>query len=249
MVSLSLEGPQRCQRRQGESKRRGLRFGEETATELLLLDLAELFPGNVEVVPFNPGEESRIGTDWAWAFVGPDGQWCQGMLVQAKRLDVEEREYPEPYHQAPAKNSQPSVARLDRLIGNGRRLGLPPVYAFYNHLNAPERVPSGKCASPRLTSQSVPESWGIAEASAFDVRNNEPDKRHDCHGEHSLPLHCLLRSGGGDRQGAMGSAGAVAAALSKLFQGPGGDGRASPGRGSAVAGDTSPARRLRGWAA
>ena len=86
--------------RRGEAKRHGLRFGEETATELFHLDLAELFPGNVKIVPFNRREEGRIGADWAWAFVGPDGQWCQGMLVQAKRLDDEEREYPELYYQA-----------------------------------------------------------------------------------------------------------------------------------------------------
>ena len=210
-------------RRRGVAKRHGLGFNEETATEVFLLDLSEQFPGTVKVVPFNRREEGRIGADWAWAFVGPDGQWCQGMLVQAKRLDDEEREYPELYYQAPAKGSQPSVSQLDRLIGNGRRLALPPVYAFYNHLSAPGRVPSRKCGTLRLIWQSLPESWGIAVASAFDVRNNKPDKRFDCHREHSLPLHCLLCSGGRGRQGAMGSAGAAAAALSRLFEGPDGD--------------------------
>ena len=114
--------------------RHGLGFNEETATEVFLLDLSEQFPGTVKVVPFNRREEGRIGADWAWAFVGPDGQWSQSMLVQAKRLDNEDREYAELYYRAPAKGSQPSIAQLDRLIDNGRRLGLPPAYAFYNHL-------------------------------------------------------------------------------------------------------------------
>ena len=181
-------------RLRGEAKRHGLRFNEESATEVFLLDLASQFPGNVKIVPFNRREEGRIGADWAWAFVGPDGQWCQGMLVQAKRLDDDDREYPELFYRPPAKGSQPPIAQLDRLIDNGRRLGLPPVFALYNHLSAPGRVPRGKCGSLRLISQSLPESRGIAVASAFEVRNSKPDKRYDCHREHSLPLHCLLCS-------------------------------------------------------
>ena len=69
-------------RRRGLAKRHGLGFNEETASEMFLLDLAERFPGEVTIVPFTRREEARIGADWAWAFVGPDGQWCQGMLVR-----------------------------------------------------------------------------------------------------------------------------------------------------------------------
>ncbi len=150
------------------------------------------------------------------------------MLVQAKRLDNEDREYAELYYRAPAKGSQPSIAQLDRLIDNGRRLGLPPVYAVYNHLSDPRRVPRETCGSLRLISQPVPESWGIAIASAFEVRNSKPDKTYERHRDHSLPLHCLLCSGGRGRQTAMGSAAAAAAALSKLFEGTVGDDAAGP---------------------
>ena len=132
-------------RLRNEAKRHGLRFNEKSATEVFLLDLASQFPGNAKIVPFNRREEGRIGADWAWAFVGPDGQWCQGMLVQAKRLDDGDREYAELFYRPPAKGSHPSIAQIDRLIDNGRRLGLPPVFALYNHLSAPERVPSGRC--------------------------------------------------------------------------------------------------------
>lgn len=215
-------------RRRGAAKRHGLGFNEETATEVFLLDLAEQFPGTVKIVPFNRREEGRIGADWAWAFVGPDGQWCQGMLVQAKRLDDADREYAKLYYRAPAKGSQPSITQIDRLIDNGRRYGLPPVYAFYNHLSDPRRVPRDTCGSLRLISQSVPECWGIAIASAFGVRNSKPDKRYERHRDHSLPLHCLLCSGGSGRRRAMGSAGAVAAALSRLFEGTLGDDEAGP---------------------
>ena len=224
LLSLSVN----IWRRLGKAKYHGLRFGEETATELFLLDLAELFPGNVKVVPFNRREEGRIGADWAWVFIGPDGQSWQGMLVQAKRLDDKECEYPELYYVPPAKGPQPSVPQLDRLIDSGRRYGLPPVYVFYNHLSTPGRVPNERCGSLRMISQSMPESWGIAVASALDVRNNKPDKRYDRHREHSLPLHCLLCSEGRGRQSSMGSADAAAAALTRLFDRTGGDDKVEP---------------------
>ena len=210
-------------RRRGKAKRYGLAFNEESATEVFLLDLAEQFPGKVTIVPFNRGQEGEIGADWAWAFVGPDGHRCQSMLVQAKRLDDQDQEYPELFYRPRAKDSQPSITQLDRLIDNGRRLGIPPVYAFYNHLSDPLRVPRDQCGSLRLVSQSLPESWGIAFTSAFEVRNSKPDKSYNCHRAHSLPLHCLLCSGGSGCRVAMGSAGAAAAALSRLFRGTGGD--------------------------
>ena len=215
-------------RRRGLAKRHGLGFNEETASEMFLLDLAERFPGEVTIVPFTRREEARIGADWAWAFVGPDGQWCQGMLVQAKRLDDRDREYPELYYRTPAKGAQPSVAQLDRLIDNATRLGLPPVYALYNHLSDPGRLPHGACGSLGLVSLPVPESWGIALASAFAVRAARPNRGYERHRDHSLPLHCLLCSGGRGRRGEMGSAGAAAGGLSMLFAAAGADAAGDP---------------------
>lgn len=206
-------------RRRGTAKAAGLMFNEPTVTEVFLLDLVEVFPGKVSIIPFNSKRESQIGADWAWAFIGPDGRSCQGLLVQAKRLDDHDREYSELYYQGRSSGSTSSVPQLDRLIASANRFRLPPVYAFYNHLNDPSRIPRSSCGTLGLIRSSLLESWGVAVASAINVRKAKPDKTYDCHRHHSRPLHCLLCSRGTGQQYAMGSAGAAAAALSTLFEG------------------------------
>ena len=218
-------------RRRGRAKRHGLlRYNEETASEIFLLDLAIRFPGGATIVPFSRRQEAETGADWAWAFVSSDGKWSQGMLVQAKRLDDQDRKYPGLYYRTPATGSRPSVAQLDRLIEKAASLDLPPVYALYNHLRDPGRLPQGVCGSLRQASLPMPESWGIALASAFAVRAARPDKSYERHREHSLPLHCLLCSGGSGHQGEKGSAGAAARGLRMLFAMAGADVDGDPDR-------------------
>ena len=176
------------------------------------------FPGNVKIIPFNRNQEAGIGADWAWAFVGPD-EHCQGMLVQAKRLDDGDRYYNELYYTPRSRGSASAVSQIDRLIANAKRLKLPPVYAFYNHLYDATRLPCGSCGTLRLMRSSSPDSWGVAIASAINVRNSRPNKTFDHHRCHSRPFHCLLCSLGTGRQHALGSAGAAAAGLSALFEG------------------------------
>ena len=147
--------------RRGAAKRSGLSYNEPTVTEVFLLDLVEFFPGNVSIIPFTPKRESQVGADWAWAFVGPDGISCQSLLVQAKRLDDQDREYSELYYRGRSSGPKPSVSQLDTLIASAQRYGLPPVYAFYNHLSDPRRVPRNSCRTLGLTRSSIPESWAF----------------------------------------------------------------------------------------
>lgn len=205
--------------RRGAAKAAGLKFNEPTVTEVFLLDLSTMFPGEVSIIPFSPYRESQIGADWAWAFIGPDGRSCQALLVQSKRLDDHDRQYPGLYYRRRSSRSRPSVSQLDTLIASANRYRLPPVCVFYNHLSDPGRVPRYSCQTLGLIQSSIAESWGVAIASAINVRKAKPDKTYDCHRHHSRPLHCLLCSRGTGQQNDKGSAGAAAAALSALFEG------------------------------
>lgn len=188
----------------GSAKSYGLTFGEETSTDILLLNLAENFPGDIQIVTFTKRTgEPRTGADWAWGFVGPGGHF-QGMLVQAKRLDDNEKKYSKMYYKS----------QLNTLITTAKRLRVPPLFAFYNHLNDIRLVPSDRCCSMVLP---CAESWGITIASAFKVRSVKPDKTFDTHKKHSIPLHCLLCSGISGQQRRQGSAGYAALVLSRMF--------------------------------
>ena len=206
-------------KRRCAAKLSGLPYNEETVTEGLLLDLHIHLPGNVLIVPFTKRREARIGADWAWAFVGRDGRSNQGMLVQAKRLYGDDRNYGELYKKTRLRGESHSKLQVDRLIERAKRYRLPPVYAFYNHLDDPNRIPRFTCGTLGGLYWHCPESWGVSLASAIEVQRARPDKSFDRHKCHSMPLHCLLCSGGSGQQGAMGSPGEAAAALSRLFTG------------------------------
>ena len=200
----------------GAAKRTGLHFNEETATELLLLGLESSYPGNVTIVPFNKTVESATGADWAWAFVDSDGVSCQRMLVQAKRLDDADKRYRQLRHKQNHPKRGSMASQMDQLIDTGRRLGLPPVYAFYNHLDDPCRLVN-TCGSLGHSTSAHAGSWGVTLASALTVRDAMPNDTFDRHRHHSRPLHCLLCTLGTGDHAQAGLAQTVSTALTELF--------------------------------
>jgi len=204
-----------------DAKASGLAYNEETITERMLLDLRRQWPGSVTIQPFTKAEEAKNGADWAWAFVSSDGSISQSMLVQAKRLDNREVNYagigrlagkPKP----PAFNPVPH--QIDQLIATAAQLNMPPLYAFYNHLTNPSRVPVN-CQSMKRANLTEIRSWGITLASAHDVKALMPNERFDDHRLHSKPLHCLLCSGGTGLRPDGGSATAAHTGLALLAGG------------------------------
>lgn len=185
------------------AKARGLSFGEETITETILMDLAVSFPGRLDIVQFNKHQEGKRGADWAWAFRDATGARNLPMLVQAKLLDMHDQTYPEIARViGKPKPLVTPVRQIDRLINVADRWGWPALYAFYNHLDDPSRIPD-HCQTVPNAGLAMPECWGVSVALAHDVRNAlDPHKeqRFDIHRLHSMPLHCLLCSiGRGER--------------------------------------------------
>ena len=181
-----------------------------------MLDLECHYPGNVTIVPFHKKIEAVVGADWAWAFVDPDGASCQRMLVQPKRLDDDDKRYRQLRHPQARRTRGSTTSQMDRLIDTGRCLNLPPVYAFYNHLDDPSRL-LNTCGSLLSSAPVHAGSWGVTLASAFTVRDAMPDNTFDCHRHHSRPLHCLLCTRGTGDHTKTGLAQAASFALTMLF--------------------------------
>ncbi|WP_152566341.1 DUF6615 family protein [Lysobacter antibioticus] len=188
--------------RRAAVKRHRLPFGEESITETILGDLANNYPGDLSIIAFNKREEGRVGADWAWAFISADGKYSIPMLVQAKLLDLSDVNYPE-ISRAIGRR-KPAVRQIDRLIASAEELGWPALYAFYNHLDDPSRIPY-KCRSLAMQGTQMPESWGISIAHAESVRAALDDQSFDTHRMHSIALHCLLCSRGLGIRPAFGS--------------------------------------------
>jgi hypothetical protein len=202
--------------RRGVAKHRKLVFQEESVTETVLQDLALTFPGRLTIRPFNKLEEGQNGADWAWAFVSADGKLSAAMLVQAKALDLKDKRYGK-IDQKAAKSSG-MVLQIDALLASAAKIGIPAVYAFYNHLTDTSKIPD-HCQTLRTSAPGFPvESWGISVADAQVVNTTLPDKRFLTHRGHSMPLHCLLCSRAIGRRPAGGSPEAALRALARLAQ-------------------------------
>lgn len=184
-------------RRRGAAKRQKLSFSEESITETVLQDLAVTFPsGCISIVSFNKRQEGKTGADWAWTFLSSDGATNLPMLVQAKVLDLQDFEYPE--IKRTMGRAKPPIRQIDQLIQSAENLGWPAIYAFYNHLDDPTRIPN-VCPTLLGAYQHLPEAWGISIADAHRVRSKLDDQTFDAHRQHSIALHCLLCSRGAGR--------------------------------------------------
>jgi len=119
------------------SRESGINIGEETITEINLLEIALQSRLRVNIRQLNRREEGQIGADWQMWFIDRNGDSC-GLTVQAKKIDGN-MEYPHlNYRVGGNANGELQVDRLIRNSDNnplepGRRL--MPVYVFYNYWN------------------------------------------------------------------------------------------------------------------
>lgn len=100
-------------------------FGEETITEINLLEIRRRHPDRVKLLTFSKAQESKItGADWEWHIIGR--AYTLKMRVQAKRI-----------YKAGAignlyqKGKQASKPQIDLLIEDAKHHNLFPAYCFY----------------------------------------------------------------------------------------------------------------------
>lgn len=190
----------------GEAKNLDVPWGEETITDILLRNLRRSYPGRVEVIPFSKPLEGETGADWIWSFENARASASATMLVQAKRLNDAEARYPDIGRRVGTR--EPPVLQIDQLLATAAAHAIPAVYAFYNHVADPKRVPV-RCRSLRHYDPDQAAGFGIAIADAGKVKATLPDASFDSHVLHSIPLHCLLCNGGDYRRKMAGSPEAI----------------------------------------
>ena|GEM_PF-7046053 len=203
-----------------DAKKLGSPLGEETLTELTLLQLKKTFPQQkLSIVSFNKVKEGSTGADWAWAFANHDASSVVAMLVQAKILNGSGTEYDE----LDRKIGKTAEKQIDRLLSTAIAYGWPAIYAFYNHSNHASPFPPS-CKTFADAYVVLPESWGISFADAYSVKQKlhakrSSDKSLVTHAGLSLPLHCLLCSGASGVRPPGGTPEAVLQGLHVLRQG------------------------------
>lgn len=98
----------------------GVGWTEETVTEVAIHKGTPF----VKAVPFYKGQEGIIGADWLWWWLDNETQECFGMLVQAKRLKHEGKNWTLDIRQRDGQ-------QLGDLLASAAQLEVPAIYAAY----------------------------------------------------------------------------------------------------------------------
>ena len=102
--------------------------GEETITDIILLEMARLKPLGMRVIKVTKSEESIRGIDWDWWIRRPDGQWAH-LAVQAKKLSPDAGVYGSLGHKVRGIRQ---VELLEHYAKNYPQQPAVPVYCLYN---------------------------------------------------------------------------------------------------------------------
>ena len=163
----------------GRAKRLRARFGEETLTDLLVLDmLPHQRARGFWLIPPTKHDEGWCGADLLVAVRHPTGHWSR-FALQAKKL------YPNDNY--PMLNGGRKCARqLDKLERFARQLHALPLYLLYNHSNNAQRSEHWHCSQPFAVGQlgcTLVPSWHIRRMiwrrppRSFDLAHNIPQSR------------------------------------------------------------------------
>ncbi len=105
---------------------RGVRFGEETITDLLMLDLNRRELRRTLFVQTSKPKEAAQGTDFEW-WLGSDATGWIRFAVQAKKLDLKSERY------LNLKHTVNGVLQIDLLEQYAELNKALPVYCLYNY--------------------------------------------------------------------------------------------------------------------
>jgi hypothetical protein len=107
----------------------GIRFGEETITDLLLLELKRLGSGQIRIIQTPKSIEKTSGTDWEWWVRAPGNAGWYRFAIQAKKLDSKSNRYERLRHRVGP------VLQLNLLKQYAWKHGAIPLYCFFNHVD------------------------------------------------------------------------------------------------------------------
>ena len=107
----------------------GIHFGEESLTDINLLEIRTRHQTEVKTKTFTKVQESMEGADWEWWLTGASRQWL-GFRVQAKVIDVRSNRYEQLHYKTPSGKPQSTLLCERAAALSPRRI---PLYCLYSH--------------------------------------------------------------------------------------------------------------------
>ena len=161
LANLSKDVWERLRDVKALARARSIRFGEETITDLLMLDLNRQ-AATMSIFTQTPKqEEAKTGTDFE-CWLGSDSTGWIRLAVQAKRLDLKSERY------ASFNSSLNGSKQIDRLERYARRHGALALYCLYNFSESVNRTRHWHCCQRPYLQEEL--GWTLTPA--FNVRTS-----------------------------------------------------------------------------
>lgn len=166
-----------------------LQLGEETITDINLLEIQYKHPHEVILYKFTKPQESRTGADWEWWLTGPSGLWL-GLRIQAKVLSLETVDFPHMYYRSKSSSKDQTELLIEGALNNTPpRI---PLYCLYVNWDVRQFRYHWRCGTFRLSAR----SYGCSLVSAFLAKHlkgkikSSPKLHHML--PYMLPWQCLV---------------------------------------------------------
>lgn len=166
--------------RLSDTKKVGLSLGEETITDINLLEIRLANHPEIQVVKFNKGQEGNNGADWEWWLTGKSNKWL-GLRIQAKVINLKNDSYKQLHYKQ----------QTDKLIESSEKneCKLLPLYCLYTMCDLSQYVEKFTCNSYG----GMYETYGCSFVNAFVVKKlKKKDKCISHLIQDMFPWHCIF---------------------------------------------------------
>ena len=163
-----------------------VRIGEETLTDLLVLDFIRLMKSRAKVFQSTKTQESKQGTDLEIR-IHAGGNRADVFAVQAKKLYRSER-----YDHLNARVKSSDFFQIDILETYSQSVGAIPLYLLYNYVDRDKIQPYWhccQCLDERQLGCTLVPSWDIHKAISKRGHRNFNSIHTSCA---ALPWRCLF---------------------------------------------------------
>ncbi|MDN5215031.1 hypothetical protein QQ020_23320 [Fulvivirgaceae bacterium BMA12] len=168
----------------------GIRQGEETITDHILLELFRKQTPNIQIIQTPKIQEKNQGTDWEWWIGSHQHGWLR-YAVQAKKLKSGKNYYGSLNHLVGQKGPKPR--QIDVLKRYSKKNKAIPLYCFYNHVNNLKLEKFWNC---ELDYEKLQFGWTYTPLEIVELALNKKGRRNFQYihfQKKTLPMRCLVK--------------------------------------------------------
>lgn len=163
--------------------------GEETITDINILELKRNLYSDLLVLPTTKTEEREKGFDWD-LWIGSDRKGWWRYIVQSKKLYVATNSYKALRHKVDEIKNLYQIDILEEFARNNRKA--IPIYCFYNYSNNPSLNSYWHCSSSSIQKEQL--GCSVVPLSIVQTAHRRGNSKtfEALHSDRAFPWRCLV---------------------------------------------------------